>query len=49
LMAEAILWPTNVLAAATRLRTLLATTRTGELLLGDLSGAEWHLNRFLAS
>jgi hypothetical protein len=49
LMAEAILWPINVLAAVSRLRALLAATRTGEMLLGDLTGAEWHLRRFLTS
>lgn len=49
LTAEVFRWPTNVLAAASRLRTLLATTRTGEMMLGDLGGAEWHLRRFVSS
>lgn len=49
LMAEVVVLPANVLAAASRLRSLLATARTGEMLLGDLAGAEWHLRKFVTS
>jgi hypothetical protein len=49
LMAEVVVWPANVSAAAGRLRALVGATLTGEMLLGDLASAEWHLRRFITS
>jgi hypothetical protein len=48
LMGEVVRWPVNIGAAASRLRALLASAQSHELLLGSLGGAEWHLRKLLA-
>lgn len=44
LMAQTVMPRTGIAAAAMRLRKLATVTPCFQLLLGDLAGAQWHLN-----